>query len=406
MCSVSNGLLASQKHSTEQPASAYSAPAGCLIDRWGRRHTDLRISVTDRCNLRCFYCMPSKGVALAPRESLLDFDEIVRVVQVGIRLGIRKVRLTGGEPLLRKDLPRLVEQLASLPGLEDLAMTTNGTVLAEYAAALRQAGLRRLNISLDTLDRRQFQALSGQDALFDVLRGIEAAQQAGFQPIKLNALAIRGWSESQIIPLVRFALERQLEIRFIEFMPICPTGQWAPERVLPAEAILEILRQEFGQVEPIEDLVASEDGFIPQEESDSLGRAPNGAGLEGIGPETFPLGELGVPGGAAPPRGVLPRPPARLYLLGRTGARIGIIASLSQPFCQTCCRLRLSALGELRHCLFAPSGWDLREMLRREASEEEIMEIFRAALAAKPFSPSRSQSSSCQHTLLMCQIGG
>lgn len=387
-------------------ASAPDEGREYLIDRWGRRHTDLRISVTDRCNLRCWYCMPVEGVELLPRQALLDFDEIERVVRVAVRLGIRKVRLTGGEPLLRKDLPRLVERLASLPGLEDLAMTTNGTLLAEYAPALREAGLRRLNISLDTLDRRQFQALTGQDALPEVLRGIEAAQQAGFQLIKLNALAIRGWSEPQIIPLVRFALERGLEIRFIEFMPIGPTGQWSPDRVLPAQAILEMLRQEFGSVEPIEGSAPSGWEAIDhqgQQVPGSQGMGQQGAGGQPVAPTGFPPGASAIlPIGF---ERAVTRPPARLYHLGRTGAQIGIIASVTAPFCSSCCRLRITAQGELRYCLFAQTGWDLRRLLREGASDEQLVQMFQAAVAAKSFSPQKMDE--FPHTgVLMCQIGG
>ena len=411
-----------------QIASSVSAEEeGRLIDRWGRVHTDLRVSVTDRCNLRCFYCMPAEGVPLLPREALLDFDEIVRIVQVAVGLGIRKVRLTGGEPLLRKGLPSLIRQLAKLPGLEDLAMTTNGTLLARYAQEMREAGLKRINISLDTLHRRQFQALTGQDSLPDVLRGIDAAQSTGFHPIKLNALAIRGFSESQIIPLVRFAMERQLEIRFIEFMPICPTGRWIPERVLPAEAILAILRQEFGCVEPIapsasdgqpghpllgSDMVGhrpiSAEGPVPPESPAGGGTQP-GAGLPmsppGNGPSGSSISELPAEPGAALPTASTALPPARQYLLGRTGARVGIIASVTQPFCRSCCRLRLNALGELRPCLFAPTGWDLRGLVRRGASDQQIAELFRGAVEAKLPVPHGSPAD-CQNSLLMCQIGG
>jgi cyclic pyranopterin phosphate synthase len=412
-----------------QTASSVSAqPEGLLIDRWGRVHTDLRISVTDRCNLRCFYCMPADGVPLLPREALLDFDEIVRIVQVAVRLGIQKVRLTGGEPLLRKGLPSLIRQLANLAGLEDLAMTTNGTLLALYAQELREAGLKRINISLDTLDRRQFQALTGQDALPEVLQGIEAARRAGFDPIKLNALAIRGFSESQIIPLVRFAVERHLEIRFIEFMPIGPTGRWSPERVLPAEAILGILRQEFGCVEPIDPSASSGGepsqalaGSEPEEQRLSGAEGPvppgptaggstgPGEGLPtapaGDGPSGRSVSELPAEPGAALPKAATARPPARQYLLGRTGAQVGIIASVTQPFCRSCCRLRLTALGELRNCLFASGGWDLRGLVRRGVSDQQIAELFRRAVEAKLPAPHASPAD-CQTSLLMCQIGG
>lgn len=380
--------------SDQGPGQSRVALAGrktYLIDRWGRAHTDLRISVTDRCNLRCFYCMPPYPVPLAPREALLDFEEIEGIVRVAIQLGIRKVRLTGGEPLVRKDLPELVRRLASLPGLEELTMTTNGTLLAEHAVALRKAGLHRINISLDTLDRRQFQLLTGQDALPQVLRGIEAAQSAGFSPIKLNALAIRGITENQIIPLVQFALQRQVELRFIEFMPIGPTGQWSPERVLPAQAILELLRQQFGSVEPV-DGSASGEADLPE-----LSQA--GLKTEGQQEKDPNSGNL------HPQQLVSPQPPGQQYRLGGTGARIGIIPSLSQPFCATCCRLRLTALGELRNCLFGQTGWDLRGLLRRGGTEEELAQVFRAAVEAKPLRPTHHLHPT-QTNLLMCQIGG
>lgn len=349
-----------------------------LVDPWGRTHTDLRISVTDRCNLRCFYCMPPEGVSLLPRETLLHFNEIVRVVRVAVDLGIRKVRLTGGEPLLRKNLPTFIQMLAALPGLEDLAMTTNGTLLASSAEQLYRAGLRRLNISLDTVDRQQFQALTGQDALLEVFEGIEAARSAGFSPIKLNALAIRGFTESQVVPLVRFALERGLEIRFIEFMPIASPDLWTPERVLPAEAILNILREEFGSVDPV----------VPEE----IG-TPGGSVLEDGKPAfSAPL---------APVRG-----PARVYRLGCTGARVGIIASISQPFCGTCTRIRLNAVGELRHCLFAQNGWDLRGVLRQGGTDEDLAQLFRVAVQTKPPAHGTPTGQFPTRHLAMCQIGG
>jgi len=348
-----------------------------LRDRWGRTHTDLRLSVTDRCNLRCFYCVPSERTPLLPREALLHFDEIVHVVQVAVRLGIRKVRLTGGEPLLRKNLPSLVGDLAAIPGLADLAMTTNATLLADYAQLLRQAGLQRLNISLDTLDRRQFEALTGRDALEQVLRGIEAAQSAHFWPIKLNALAMRDFSESQIVPLVRFALERGLEIRFIEFMPIVGPGRWSPDRVLPSEAILNILREEFGSVEPVDSPEDSPSAFNPE---------------ENLSPRSF--------------SGTAALAPAQQYLVGRHGVRVGLIASVSRPFCRSCCRLRLNAVGELRNCLFASTGWDVGSLLRRGGSDQELIAMFLSAVQDKPFSPGPLLDHRPQSHLVMRQIGG
>lgn len=367
-----------------QNIAALADDGGGLIDQWGRVHTDLRISVTDRCNLRCFYCMPPEGVPLLPREAILDFDEVVRVVQIAARLGVRKVRLTGGEPLVRKNLPALVGRLAGAGCLADLAMTTNGTLLAEYAQELRQAGLQRVNISLDTLDRRQFQALTGQDALPEVLRGIEAAQRAGFPTIKLNALAIRGFSESQLVPLVRFALERGLEIRFIEFMPIGRDNQWSPERVLPAEAILSILRREFGSVEPVD---------------------PGGPAQSEGGQEEKNASATALDRDYEICRGVPSQPPAQCYLLGDAGARIGIISSVSRPFCRSCGRLRLNAIGELRYCLFAQDAWDLRSVLRQGGGDEELIQMFHAAVQAKPLRPGATGQRPRTH-LVMCQIGG
>jgi GTP 3',8-cyclase len=191
-----------------------------LIDRLGRVHHSLRISVTDRCNIRCFYCMPEENVRFKPRHEILSFEEITRFVRVVSRMGVRRLRLTGGEPLVRAELPRLVEQLAMLPNVDDLALTTNGMLLAEQAAPLRRAGLRRLNISLDTLNEEVFQQISRRPGLDRVLAGIAAAQDAGFESVRLNAIAIRSLTEDEIVPLARFARERGLELRFIEYMPL------------------------------------------------------------------------------------------------------------------------------------------------------------------------------------------
>ncbi|MGL5097076.1 MAG: GTP 3',8-cyclase MoaA, partial [Planctomycetia bacterium] len=205
-----------------------------LVDRFGRRHTNLRISVTDRCNIRCTYCMP-EDVVFQPREHVLTFEEILRFVEIAASLGVDKIRLTGGEPLIRKGLPTLIRMVHAVPGIRDVGITTNGTLLAPLAAELFDAGLRRINISLDTLDREQFKALTRRDALDDVLAGVEAARAAGFRPIKINAVAIAGTSESQIVPLAEFCRDRDLELRFIEFMPLEADHVWKRSVVLTAD---------------------------------------------------------------------------------------------------------------------------------------------------------------------------
>src|SRR3954468_319501 len=203
-----------------------------LTDTLGRIHTSLRISVTDRCNTRCFYCMPNENVRFRPRDEILSFEEIERFVRIASQMGVRRLRLTGGEPLVRAELPRLVEMLAVLPGIDDLALTTNGILLEEQAADLKRAGLERLNISLDTLSEETFQKISRREGLDRVLAGIAAAQRVGFKSIRLNAIAIQGLTEDELIPLARFARERGLELRFIEYMPLDADNQWQSTDVL------------------------------------------------------------------------------------------------------------------------------------------------------------------------------
>ncbi|MGQ9574775.1 MAG: GTP 3',8-cyclase MoaA [Thermoguttaceae bacterium] len=327
-----------------------------LIDGFGRVHTDLRISVTDRCNLRCFYCMPAEGVAFVPHAAILTFEEIQRVVRVAVSLGVRRVRLTGGEPLVRKGICRLVEMLAAVPGIEDLAMTTNGILLAEYAEALKAAGLQRLNISLDTLDPGRFQQITRRQGLAQVLAGIEAACRAGFRPIKLNAVAMRGWTEPDVARLAQFALQRGLELRFIEFMPLCGDHRGRENLALSAAEVLELLAEGIGPLEP--------------------DNQPD------------------------------PHCPATYYRFTDGGGRIGLIRSLSHPFCDRCSRLRLTADGKLRNCLFSAEEWDVRSALRGTARDGPLVAILRAAVVAKK--PCRGSQSGglVPAGRLMHQIGG
>ncbi len=327
-----------------------------LTDRFGRVHTDLRISVTDRCNLRCYYCMPAEGVQFHCHDDILSYEEIERFVQVAARLGIRRLRVTGGEPLVRKQVTRLVEMLASVPGIDDLAMTTNGILLTQYAAALRAAGLDRLNISLDTLSRAKFRRITRRDELPRVLEGIAAAQRAGFERIKLNALAIRDLSEDEIVPLTRFARERDLLLRFIEFMPLDAVGRWNNHWVLSGEEILEILSRDLGPLEPV------------------------------------------CPAGSAAP--------ASEYRFLDGGGWIGLIRSVTRPFCERCDRLRLSCDGKLHNCLFSTRQWDARKLLRSGGTPEQLAELIRAAVGAKKKARGTDNGEFAPIDRSMYQIGG
>src|SRR5262249_29863723 len=223
-----------------------------LVDSFGRTHNNLRISVTDRCNIRCVYCMPEQ-VEFLPRAQLLDYEEIERFVRIAVTLGIDKLRLTGGEPLVRRDLPVLIEKLASISGIKDVGLTTNGMLLAPVARQLRDAGLERINISLDTMDPAKFERLTRRKGFEQVIEGILAAKEAGFDPVKVNAVAIRGVTEDDVAPLARFAREQGLELRFIEYMPLDAGHQWEREKVLFAADILDILTREVGPLAPSAD---------------------------------------------------------------------------------------------------------------------------------------------------------
>jgi cyclic pyranopterin phosphate synthase len=304
-----------------------------LLDGYGRIHDNLRISVTDRCNIRCFYCMPESGAEFLPRGEILDFEEIERVARIAAGLGVSKIRVTGGEPLVRRDLAVLIRRLAALPGVEDLALTTNGVLLGEQAQALHDAGLRRINVHIDTLDRERFRGITRRDELPRVLAGIEAARRAGFGPIKLNAVAVKGLVEPDVVPLARYARENGLEVRYIEFMPLDAQQLWDRGKVLLASDILEMLTREIGPLEEIPDRD--------------------------------------------------PRAPALEYRFADGVGRVGFIASVSRPFCENCNRIRLTADGKLRYCLFALEETDLKGLLRGGASDAEIAALIRRVVASK-----------------------
>lgn len=327
-----------------------------LIDAFGRVHTNLRISVTDRCNIRCFYCMPNEDIRFKPRSEIMTFEEIERLARVAAGLGINKLRLTGGEPLVRADLPVLARLLNAIPGIEDLALTTNGILLAEQAEALKAAGLRRLNISLDAMSEETFRTIARREGLSRVFAGIEAAQRVGFEKIRLNAVAIRGLTEGEVVPLARYARERQLELRFIEFMPLDAEQRWQHDQVLSGETIRELLEAEFGTLRPAEREDASQ--------------------------------------------------PATDFEYSDCPTRVGFINPVSQPFCSDCNRLRVTAEGQLRNCLFSIQEWDARAVMRSGGSDEDLRQLMVECVLRKKPGHGIDSTEFLRPERAMYQIGG
>ncbi|HVW80504.1 MAG TPA: GTP 3',8-cyclase MoaA [Mycobacteriales bacterium] len=302
-----------------------------LRDSFGRVATDLRVSLTDRCNLRCSYCMPAEGLAWLPRDAVLTDDEVIRLITVAVeRLGVRKVRFTGGEPLLRPNLERIVAATASL-GVST-ALTTNGISLARRAAALAGAGLQRVNVSLDTLSEDRYAAITRRPRLGDVLAGLRAAADAGLAPVRVNAVLLRGINADEAPALLEFCLEHGYELRFIEQMPLDPMHSWDRDGFVTAEEILAQLAARW-----------------------SLTPLPDSRGGE----------------------------PAETWLVDGGPARVGIIASMTRPFCAACNRTRLTADGQVRSCLFALDETDLRGAMRRGADDGEIAALWQLAMAGK-----------------------
>ena len=302
-----------------------------ILDRFDRPLRSLRISVTDRCNLRCQYCMPEADYAWLPRESLLDFDEIAAITDAFTALGVDRVRLTGGEPLLRRDLPRLVELLAARPGIRDLALTSNGVLLAGHAASLRAAGLRRITVSLDTLRRDRFQALARFDELPAVLAGIDAASRAGFEALKIDTVVLRGRNDDELPALIEFGRGVNAEVRFIEYMDVGGATHWSQDAVVSRREILARLSAAYGTIEAL-------------------------AGRDAAPAERFRLPD---------------------------GTTFGIIASTTEPFCAACDRSRLTADGLWLLCLYARGGLDLRHPLREGATSEELAHLISTVWAMR-----------------------
>lgn len=333
-----------------------AATAAPLVDRFGRVHDSLRLSVTDRCNLRCLYCMPESADDFEDAASLLSFDQIERIVRVLAAAGVRKIRITGGEPLLRRSLPALVARLAAIPHIDDLAITTNGIGLPSLAVPLQQAGIRRVNISLDALQEESFQRVTRRQGLHRVIAGIDAAVSAGFDEVRLNALAIRGLNEDQILPLARFAKARGLLLRFIEYMPLGGDRSWQSEQMLSGETVRGWIERELGALLP-------------------LGR-PH------------------------------PSQPSTDFQYADGRGRIGFINPVSEPFCGACNRLRLTAAGGLRNCLFSHREWQLAPLLSSGADDASLLAAIRQSLDAKEAGHLITRPGFRQPDRPMYQIGG
>lgn len=332
-------------------------PLPLLVDGHGREHRDLRISLTDHCNLRCAYCMPAEGVPYLPRFSLLNLTELLRVVRIAVDAGITEVRLTGGEPLLRPDIVDIVSGIAAIEGPSgpvEVSMTTNGTGLARLARPLVDAGLARVNISLDTLRPDRFKEMTRRDQFEHTIEGIAAASEAGLSPVKINSVLMRGQNDDEAVDLLAWALERGHELRFIEQMPLDAGHTWTRAGMVTADEVQAALEKEYT--------------------------------LE-----------------ALPGRGAAP---AERYLVDGGPATVGIIASVTRPFCGSCDRIRLTADGQLRNCLFATTEADLRTPLRTGASDEELAGLIRANLAAKLPGHGINEPGFLQPPRPMSSIGG
>jgi cyclic pyranopterin phosphate synthase len=327
---------------------------GPLVDRFGRLHDDLRISVTDRCNLRCTYCMPEDGMTFLSRSEVLTFDEIVRVATVARTLGVSSIRLTGGEPLVRRGLPGLVGRLSAL-GFEDLALTTNGMLLANQAGALAAAGLRRVNISCDSLRPSRFTAIRRHGELATVLAAMDAAEQARLTPLKVNVVLLRGQNDDEILDFAGFARDTGRIVRFIEFMPLDAQGRWERDQLVPGQVVFDRITAEW------------------------------------------PLEPVDEPQGPAP---------AERFRFVDGGGEIGLISSVTQPFCGTCNRLRLTADGSVRNCLFSDDEHELRDLLRDEGTDRELEFHLRAAVWGKQPGHGINEPGFLRPARSMSMIGG
>ena len=326
-----------------------------LRDSWGREIKSLRVSVTDKCNFRCRYCMPAEGLEWLGRDEVLSFEEMARLVRVLAAIGVDEVRLTGGEPLVRRDLPVLVGMLAGTPGVRDLSLTTNGVLLDRFAEPLVEAGLRRLNVSLDSLSHVRFAEITRRDALDRVLAGLEAAERhPELRPIKVNCVAFRGFTEEEVPALAELARRKPYVVRFIEFMPLDADQAWRGDDVLTGGEIRALIEERW----PLEELPAK------------------------------------------------PSSTARRFRFADGAGEIGFVNPVSEPFCSTCDRIRLTADGQLRTCLFSRREWDLKSPLRDGSSDERLEELIRFAVAHKELKHKINDPGFVRASRSMSQIGG
>ena len=333
--------------------SAISIPP--LIDSFGRVHKNLRISVTDRCNIRCFYCMP-ETVEFLPHSDILSFEEIARIVRVVAAAGVDRVRITGGEPLVRSQINKFVGMIRAVDGIKDIAITTNAILLEDHAQRLKDAGLDRLNISLDTLDPKMFERIARRKGLEKVLEGIAKAREVGFNDIRLNAVALAGITESEIVPLSLFARQHDLTLRFIEFMPLDGDQAWQTDQVVSGESIRTVISKEVCELLPTQETVRSQ--------------------------------------------------PAVDFHYADGRGSVGFINSVSSPFCGACDRLRITADGRLRNCLFGTEEWNLIETMRSGANDQVLLEEIRSGIWKKKAGHGTDDGQFKRPQRAMYQIGG
>jgi cyclic pyranopterin phosphate synthase len=327
-----------------------------LTDSWGRRIESVRISVTDKCNFRCTYCMPAEGLEWLKREEILSFEEIARLVRVLAAMGVSEVRLTGGEPLVRRDLPELVRMLSRIPGVDDLSLTTNGVLLDRLAEPLVEAGLRRINVSLDSLSHTRFAELTRRDALDQVLRGLEEAERyPELRPIKINCVAIKGFTEEEVPALAELARRKPYVVRFIEFMPLDADEAWRDDQVLAGAEIRALIEAEHG-----------------------------------------PLVELPAKASST----------AKRYAFADGKGELGFVNPVSEPFCSTCDRIRVTADGQLRTCLFSRREWDLKTPLRDGSTDARLADAIRFAVRHKELKHRINEPGFVRASRSMSQIGG
>jgi len=327
-----------------------------MYDRANRKIEYLRISITDRCNLRCVYCMPEEGVPALGHGEVLSYEEVLRVVRVAAAGGIKKIRLTGGEPLVRKGVAGLINQIAAVPGIEDLSLTTNGALLGAMAEELKEAGLTRINVSLDSLDPARFRELTRGGDLRTVLDGIEKAQALGFSPIKINVVSIRGINEDEAAGFARLTLDKPWHVRFIEFMPIGARAMWDETRVVPTSETMGKITAAFGELKPV--------------------------------------------------KGSIKDGPAKMYALPGAAGLLGFISPLTNHFCSYCNRLRLTADGKLRPCLFSENEIDLKTPMRTGCEDAELARLIGVAIGEKPDGHRMADGIKKKYSRTMSKIGG